>query len=88
MQEYRQALAARYAQLETMPYTRRLKLERNPNWRGNRTTYTVENAAAGKGMDRKHALIVVGDRRGSTINYAPDDGEILISDCRVYKIIY
>ena len=31
---YRQALAARYAQLETMAYTRLLRLERSPHWKG------------------------------------------------------
>lgn len=40
LQEYRQALAARYGELETMPYTRLLKLERRPHWRGN-IEYTV-----------------------------------------------
>lgn len=37
---YRQALAARYGELETMSYTRLLKLERRPHWRGN-IEYTV-----------------------------------------------
>lgn len=32
---YRAALAARFGQLETMAYTRLLKLERRPSWRGN-----------------------------------------------------
>lgn len=40
LKEYRQALAARYGELETMPYTRLLKLERRPHWRGN-IEYTV-----------------------------------------------
>lgn len=40
LREYRQALAARYGELETMPYTRLLKLERRPHWRGN-IEYTV-----------------------------------------------
>lgn len=40
LKEYRQALAARYAQLETMPYTDRLELERRPDgWRGGNITY-------------------------------------------------
>ena len=40
LKEYRQALAARYAQLETMAYTDRLELERHPNsWRGGNVTY-------------------------------------------------
>lgn len=34
LRDYRQALAARYGELETMPYTRLLKLERNPHWKG------------------------------------------------------
>lgn len=40
LKEYRQALAARYGELETMSYTRLLKLERRPHWRGN-IEYTV-----------------------------------------------
>lgn len=35
LREYRQDLAARYGQLETMSYTRLLKLERRPHWQGN-----------------------------------------------------
>lgn len=35
LKEYRQDLAARYGQLETMSYTRLLKLERRPHWQGN-----------------------------------------------------
>lgn len=35
LKDYRQALAARYGELETMPYTRLLKLERCPHWKGN-----------------------------------------------------
>ena len=34
MQDYRQALAARYAELETMGYRLRLELERVPHWKG------------------------------------------------------
>ena len=34
LREYRQALAARYAELETMPYKYTLKLERCPHWKG------------------------------------------------------
>ena len=34
LRDYRQALAARYGELETMPYIRRLKLERHPHWKG------------------------------------------------------
>ena len=32
MKEYRQALAARYATLETAPYSLRLELKREPGW--------------------------------------------------------
>ena len=35
LRDYRKDLAARYGALETMPYTRLLKLERHPHWRGN-----------------------------------------------------
>ena len=34
LKDYRQALAARYGELETMPYTRLLKLERHHHWKG------------------------------------------------------
>lgn len=34
LKDYRQALAARYGELEAMPYTRLLKLERCPHWKG------------------------------------------------------
>ena len=34
LREYRQALAARYGELETMSYTYTLKLERCPHWQG------------------------------------------------------
>ena len=35
LRDYRKDLAARYGELETMPYTRVLKLERCPHWKGN-----------------------------------------------------
>lgn len=34
LKDYRRALAARYAELETLPYTYLLKLERIPHWKG------------------------------------------------------
>lgn len=34
LRDYRKDLAARYGELETMPYTRLLKLERHPSWKG------------------------------------------------------
>ena len=34
LKDYRKALAERYGELETMPYTRQLKLERYPHWKG------------------------------------------------------
>lgn len=34
LKDYRKALAVRYGELETMPYTRQLKLERYPHWKG------------------------------------------------------
>lgn len=39
LREYRQALAARYAQLSTMPYTYRLELKREKAWKGAVTYY-------------------------------------------------
>lgn len=41
LQEYRQALAARYAALETAPYSLRLELKRDPGWRGSGVDYYV-----------------------------------------------
>lgn len=40
LRDYRKDLAKRYGELETMPYTRLLKLERHPNWKG-RIDYIV-----------------------------------------------
>ena len=40
LRDYRKDLAKRYGELETMPYTRLLKLERYPNWKG-RIEYIV-----------------------------------------------
>lgn len=34
LSDYRKDLAKRYGELETMPYTRLLKLERHPHWKG------------------------------------------------------
>lgn len=34
LKDYRKALAARYSELETMPYTLLLKLQRCPHWKG------------------------------------------------------
>lgn len=41
LKEYRQALSARYAMLATAPYKLRLKLTRDPGWRGNGVDYYV-----------------------------------------------
>ena len=40
LRDYRKDLSARYGELETMTYSRQLKVERNPHWRGN-IEYTV-----------------------------------------------
>lgn len=68
LKDYRQALAARYGELETMPYTRLLKLERHPHWKGHieyivtitriyqDKTETGELREAFSGKDRKKAL--------------------------------
>ena len=40
LRDYRKDLAKRYGELETMPYTRLLKLERHPHWKG-RIEYIV-----------------------------------------------
>lgn len=68
LKDYRQALAARYGELETMPYTRLLKLERHPHWKGHieyiititRTyqdkTETGELREVFPGKERKKAL--------------------------------
>ena len=41
LQEYRQALAARYAQLSTASYRLRLELKRDPGWGGKSIKYFV-----------------------------------------------
>ena len=41
LKEYRQALAARYAQLTTASYKLRLEIERDPHWRGKCVDYYV-----------------------------------------------
>ena len=41
LQEYRQALATRYGQLETMPYKRELLIERHPAWGSHGTSYDL-----------------------------------------------
>ena len=68
LRDYRKDLAARYGELETMPYTRLLKLYRNPHWKGHieyiititRTyhdkTETGELREVFPGKDRKKAL--------------------------------
>lgn len=41
LKEYRRDLAARYAELETMPYTYKLSLVRHKGWYDKKVTYTV-----------------------------------------------
>lgn len=41
LKEYRRDLAARYAQLATMPYKLRLELHRHPSWYGRGVTYEL-----------------------------------------------
>jgi hypothetical protein len=41
LKEYRAALATRYAELETMPYTRKLTLQRIPNYGGKINYYVT-----------------------------------------------
>ena len=41
LKEYRQALAARYAELESAPYALRLELERKPSYNGSGVLYYV-----------------------------------------------
>ena len=41
LKEYRQALAARYAELESAPYALRLELERKPSFNGSGVVYYV-----------------------------------------------
>lgn len=73
LKDYRQALAARYNQLETMPYTRKLKLERHPHWKGHieyiititrsyeDKTKVEELREAFPGKERKNALARTND---------------------------
>ena len=68
LKDYRTALAARYGELETMPYTRQLKLERHPHWKGhieyiititrsyNDKTNVEELREVYAGKDRKQAF--------------------------------
>lgn len=68
LREYRQALAARYAGLETMVYRSVLKLERVPHWKGNINyfvtidrifedgTTTTELSEKYAGKDRREAF--------------------------------
>lgn len=42
LKEIRAALAARYNELATMPYTYTLELTRYKGWRGNSVTYTIK----------------------------------------------
>lgn len=68
LKDYRKALTERYNQLETMPYSRFLKLERHPHWKGHieyiititRTyqdkTETGELREVFPGKERKKAL--------------------------------
>ena len=41
LKEYRQALAARYAELDAAPYSLRLELERKPSYTGSRVLYYI-----------------------------------------------
>lgn len=41
LKDYRLALAARYAELDTMPYTLRLDLERYPAWNGRGVRFEI-----------------------------------------------
>ena len=42
LRDYRRALAARYAELETMGFAYRLELHRNPSWSGGNVTYELK----------------------------------------------
>lgn len=46
------------------------------------------DAVVDSNYDRKHAFLVVGNRQGDTDNYVPDPGEILIRECKVYKVLF
>lgn len=66
LQEYREALAERYAQLDTMPYARRLELERSPSWGGRGVTYYVriiQTYEDGTKVDELHETYSGKDRR-------------------------
>ena len=68
LKDYRKALAERYGELETMPYKRLLKLERQPHWKGHieyivtitktypDKTTTTELHEVFQGKDRKKAF--------------------------------
>ena len=73
LKDYRQALTDRYNELATMPYTRKLKLERNPHWKGHieysititrfypDKTQVVELHEVFPGKERKKALSRTND---------------------------
>lgn len=71
--EYRQALAARYALLETSPYRLRLELRRNPAWSGGRVSFDirlVRRYEDGTETEDLHEHYAGADRRAALARFA------------------
>ena len=65
LKDYRRALAARYAELETLPYTTVLKLKRQPHWKGH-IEYTVtitKTLSDGTDTNELHEVYTGKERR-------------------------
>lgn len=72
LRDYRVALAQRYAELETMPYTRVLSLKRDPSYKG-RITYLVtitRKLADGTETDELREQFVGQDRAKAFARFA------------------
>lgn len=72
LKDYRQALAARYGELETLPYTRLLKLERCPHWKGHieYTVTIVKTLSDGTKLKELREVYSGKDRRKAIARYA------------------
>lgn len=71
LKDYRQALAARYAELETLPYCYALKLERVPHWKGHiEYIITIKKALSdGTETDELREIYPGKERRAALSRY-------------------
>ena len=68
LREYRQDLARRYAEIETMPYTLKLYLVREKSWYDKKVTYTVRLAKVmedGKEVDELRETFTGTNRKAA-----------------------